>query len=276
MAAYAAKAGIPCIIFTAKGAVGPLVTQMRAYEATVVAAETKADRWPLMRHAVQHYGYFPTSPFFAPVVGSNPYGTEGYKTLAYEVAEQMDWRVPDCCVLPVCSGDALLGMWRGFEEMRAMGWIERLPRMFAGEIHGSLSVALQSGRDELPEMPQAHETVAKSTIATRSTFQALDAIRKSGGTATIVGNDAILEWQGRLASQEGLYAEPAAADAMAAMAQLRKTGEMQQSDSVVAFLTASGLKDPEATAAQHGDVITIPSDSEAAFSHLRTLNILPS
>ena len=104
------------MVFTATGAVGPLVTQMRVYGATVVAVANKADRWPLMQHAVRTFGWFPTSPFFGPVVGSNPYGIEGYKTLAYEIAEQMDWQVPDCCVLPVCYGDALIGMWRGFRR----------------------------------------------------------------------------------------------------------------------------------------------------------------
>ena len=114
VAAYAAKAGLPCIVFTAKGVVGPLAAQMRVYGATVIAVANKADRWPLMQHAVREFGWFPTSPFFGPVVGSNPYGIEGYKTLAYEVVEQMGWQVPDCCVLPVCYGDALIGMWRGF------------------------------------------------------------------------------------------------------------------------------------------------------------------
>jgi threonine synthase len=77
VAAYAAKGKLPCIVFTAKGAVGPLVTQMRVYGATVVAVANKADRWPLMQHAVRNFGWFPTSPFFGPVVGGNPYGIEG-------------------------------------------------------------------------------------------------------------------------------------------------------------------------------------------------------
>ena len=74
VAAYAAKAELPCIVFTAKGVVGPLATQMRVYGATVIAVANKADRWPLMQHAVREFGWFPTSPFFGPVVGSNPYG----------------------------------------------------------------------------------------------------------------------------------------------------------------------------------------------------------
>jgi threonine synthase len=275
VAAYAAKATLPCIVFTAKGVVGPLVTQMRAYGATVVAVENKGDRWPLMQHAVREFGWFPTSPFFGPVVGSNPYGIEGYKTLAYEIAEQMNWNAPDCCVLPVCYGDALLGMWRGFEDMRKIGWIDRVPRMIAAEIYGSLDAALRDGGDALPDMPLTHDTIAKSTTATRSTYQALHVLRKSGGTATSVTNDAILRWQQRLSMQEGLYVEPASAGAIAAVSQLKARGDIKATDKVVALLTASGLKDPDATACIQGDLFAVTGDVRAVFSQLKAKNLLP-
>ena len=264
IAAYAAKADLPCVVFTAKGGVGPLLTQMRVYGAIVVALEHKSDRWPAMQEAVERYGWFPTSPFFAPVVGSNPYGIEGYKTLAYEVVEQLNWQVPDWCILPVCYGDAMLGMWRGFLELHAAGWIDRLPRMAAAEIYGSLSAALESGSDALPDMTMTHDTVAKSTTATRSTYQALHVVRASGGVATTVGNDAIMTWQRRLAEQEGLYAEPAAAGALAAVAELRSASHIAPSDRVVALLTASGLKDTQATAEWWGDKEGAPVTLDAA------------
>jgi threonine synthase len=248
---------------------------MRVYGATVLAVENKADRWTLMQHAVRKYGWFPTSPFFGPVVGSNPYGIEGYKTLAYEIVEQLDWNVPDFCVLPVCYGDALLGMWRGFEDMRAFGWTDRSPRMIAAEIYGSLRAALKSSDDVLPDMPNTHDTVAKSTSATRSTYQALSTIRRSGGTAVVVGNQAIMHWQQRFASEEGLYIEPASAAAIAALDEFRSSGQVTPEQKVVALLTASGLKDPQATAAEQPDLPLIPGDVDAAFALLRKLNLLP-
>ncbi len=269
VAAYAAKAGLPCVVLTASGAVGPLLTQMRVYGASVVALARKDQRWPLMRYAVDQFGWFPTSPFFGPVVGSNPYGIEGYKTLAYEVAEALDWRVPDCCVLPVCYGDALIGMWRGFEEMLVLGWTDRMPRMMAAEIYGSLGSALCSGGDALPDMPTTHDTLAKSTTATRSTFQALYVLRKSGGAATTVSNQAILEYQARLSRLEGLYVEPASAGALAAVAQLKAAGHIRANETVVALLTASGLKDPQATAAGQGELPTVECDAQIVFSRLR-------
>jgi threonine synthase len=218
---------------------------------------------------VRELGWFPTSPFFGPVVGSNPYGLEGYKTLAYEIAEQMSWQVPDCCVLPVCYGDALIGMWRGFEEMQAIGWIDRLPRMMAAEIYGSLGAALRDGGDALPDMPVTHDTVAKSTTATRSTFQALHVLRTSGGRATSVTNDAIMQWQQKLAVEEGLYVEPASAGAIAAVAQLKADGDIMATDRIVVVLTASGLKDPCATASVQDDLLTANGSVEAVVSQLK-------
>jgi threonine synthase len=274
-AAYAAKAGLPCVIFTTKGVTGPLATQMRIYGATVIALDNKADRWPIMRRTVRELGWFPTSPFFGPVVGSNPYGIEGYKTIAYELAEQMDWEVPDCCVLPVCYGDALFGMWRGFEDMRLFGWTDRTPRMLAAEIYGSLSAALQSGSDIVPDMPLTHDTVAKSTTSTRSTYQALAAIRRSGGDSTVVSNEAIMNWQERLAREEGLYVEPASAGALAAIEQLRAKGAILRTDKVVALLTASGLKDSAATAAVQQDLPDVTGDPDSVFAMLKKMHIVP-
>jgi threonine synthase len=274
-AAYAAKAGLDCVIFTFKDTAGPMLTQMRAYGATVVACENKGDRWTLMEHAVRNYGWFPTSPFFGPVVGSNPYGIEGYKTLAYEVAEQMDWKVPDWCVLPVCYGDALLGMWRGFEDMMAFGWTDRMPRMVAAETYGSLGAALTDGLDAPPDIRKNYETVAVSIGATRGTYQALDIIRRSGGTALTIGNDDIMRWQQVMARDEGLYIEPSSAAGIAAIEQLAQAGRLDADVTVVSLLTASGLKDPAATAALQGEMVAVPTNFDDAVAALKAARIFP-
>lgn len=274
-AAYAAKAGLDCVVFTFKGTAGPMLTQMRAYGANVVACENKADRWTLMEHAVRHYGWFPTSPFFGPVVGSNPYGIEGYKTLAYEIAEQMDWTVPDWCVLPVCYGDALLGMWRGFEDMIAFGWTDRMPRMVAAETCGSLGAALSEGLDMPPDVRMNHETVAVSIGASRGTYQALDIVRRPDGAALTIGDDDIMRWQQTMARKEGLYIEPSSAAGLAAVEQLVRGGRIGPEDSVVSLLTASGLKDPAATAALQGAMVSVPADFDDAVAILRAAGIFP-
>jgi threonine synthase len=168
-AAYAAKAGLPCIVFTFKGAAGPLLTQMRAYGAMVLVVENKDDRWRLQSAGVKQLGWYSTSPFFGPVVGSNPYGMEGYKTIAYEIAEAFDWEPPDWCVLPVCYGDALHGMWKGFEELKAIGWIARVPRFVAAEVSGSLVAALSAGDAAPMPRPRNTTTVATSIGANQGT-----------------------------------------------------------------------------------------------------------
>lgn len=245
-AAYAAKAGIPCIVFTFEGAAGPLVTQMRAYGAMVVMVEDKADRWRLQSAGVREFGWYPTSPFFGPVVGSNPFGIEGYKTIAFEIAEAFAWQVPDWCVLPVCYGDALYGMWKGFEELKALGWIERTPRFVAAEVSGSLGSALASGEAMPPNCARNAVTLATSIGASQGTVQALDALRRSDGAAVTIDDDELVRWVARLAKVEGIWAEPSSVAPFAAIERLKAQGTIGANDRVVALVTASGLKDTAA------------------------------
>ena len=242
-AAYAARAGLPCIVFTFKGASGPLLTQMRAYGAMVVVTEDKDDRWRFQSAGVKEFGWYSTSPFFGPVVGSNPYGMEGYKTIAYEIAESFDWQVPDWCVLPVCYGDALHGVWKGFEELKALGWIDRVPRFVAAEVSGSLVTALASGETMPPPRIRNTATIATSIGANQGTVQSLEVLRKSNGTAVEVDNDGLVQWVAKLAKAEGIWAEPSSVAPLVAIEQLRQRGTIDANERVVALLTASGMKD---------------------------------
>ncbi|MBX3535887.1 MAG: threonine synthase [Xanthobacteraceae bacterium] len=275
-AAYAAKADIPCVVFTFKGTSGPMLHQMRAYGAQVIAVENKKDRWTLMEHAVRNFGWFPTSPFFGPVAGSNPLGIDGYKTLAYEIAEQLGWRVPDWCVLPVCYGDALVGMWRGFEDMMAFGWTDRMPRFVAAEVYGSLERAMTEKVDAPSDMPKTHDTVAVSIGATQATHQALDILRRSKGVAVTAGNDEMMRWQSLLARREGLYVEPSSAATFVAVEKLKERGVIGPAETVVTLLTASGLKDTAVTAKYQDGLIVVPADFDEAVRELVKRNIFPS
>lgn len=259
-ACYAARMGLPCIVLTVRGASSALMAQIRAYGAMVVAAETKAQRWKLLQTAVAEWGWYPTSPYFGPPVGSNPYGVDGYKTLAYEVCEQMDWDPPDWCVLPVAYGDALFGMYKGFDELARLGWIRKRPRMAAAEMAGSLTAALASGEDVLPEIPAPTPHVAGSISVDRSTYQALHALRGSRGTARVVENGALPGLQRDLAADEGIYAEPSSLAALAAVGRLCEEGEIGAGDTVVAVNTATGLKDPAAAAAHAPEIPTVGDD----------------
>ena len=242
-AAYAAKAELPCIVFTFKGAAGPLLTQMRAYGAMVLMVEHKDDRWRLQSAGVKQLGWYSTSPFFGPVIGSNPYGMEGYKTIAYEIAEAFDWEPPDWCVLPVCYGDALHGMWKGFDELKAIGWIDRVPRFVAAEVSGSLAAALSAGDAAPMPRPRNIATVATSIGANQGTVQALEVLRRTNGAAIAVDDDALIGWVVKLAKLEGIWAEPSSVAPFVAIERLRQQGTIDDKERVVALVTASGLKD---------------------------------
>ena len=268
-AAYAARAGLPCIVLTVQGAASAIITQMQAYGAMVVATRTKADRWNLLQTGVAEWGWYPTSPYFGPPVGSNPYGVDGYKTLAYEICEQLDWEAPDWCVLPVAYGDALFGMWKGSDELARMGLIRKQPRMVAAEMAGCLTAALASGEDAIPEITAPSPYVAGSISVNQSTYQALHALRASGGTARVARNDELLGLQRDLAADEGVYAEPSSLAALAAVARLCKEGRIGRSDTVVVVNTASGLKDTGATAAAAPEIPTVDGDTTQFLETLR-------
>jgi threonine synthase len=224
-----------------------MVTQMRAYGAMVLECAQSSDRWALLSAAVERFGWYPTTAFFGPAVGSNPYGLEGYKTISYEIAEALDWSVPDWCVLPVCYGDALYGMWKGFEELRALGWITRVPRFAAAEVSGSLEAALASGAVAPPVRRRNVPTIAPSIGADQGTQQGLMVLRATDGAAVTIENAEMEDWQAKLARATGLYAEPASAAPFAAIARLRAAGTIARDATVVALMTAGGLKDPAAT-----------------------------
>jgi threonine synthase len=245
-AAYAAKAGLPCVVFTFQAAAAPMVTQIRAYGAMVVMVETSPERWPLQAAGVERFGWYPTSPFFAPLVGSNPYGVEGYKTIAYEIAEAFGWHLPDWCVLPVAYGDALYGMWKGFEELKQRGFIDRVPRFAAAETSGSLGAALASGEKLPPVRSRNAESIATSIGGSQGTVQALEVLRRSRGAAVTVENEELTRWLVTLASTEGIWAEPSSVAPLAAIERLRQHGTIAPDARVVALVTASGLKDTAA------------------------------
>lgn len=259
LAAYAARAGLPCIVATLAGSAGPMLTQIRKYGAQVVPFKNKSDRWAFLAEGVERFGWFATSPYRHPVVGSHPIGIEGYKTIAFEIVEQLGGRPPDWCALPVCYGDALAGIWLGFHEMRQRGAIDRMPKLLAAEVHGSLERAIAQQTDRIPDMPAAFDALAVSIGATRSTFQALKALRQTKGAALAISNAGLVSLQEKVAATEGLFLELSSTIPIAAIKEARQRDVITRNETVVAVMTASGLKDidrsasPE-TASPFGDV----------------------
>jgi threonine synthase len=272
LAAYASRAGLECVVATFAGTAGPMLSQIRKYGATVLPLVNKMDRWALLAEAASRFGWFVVSPYHTPVVGSHPIGIEGYKTLAYEIVEQSNGAVPDWCVMPVCYGDALSGLWMGFKELLSAGQTDRLPRLVAAEVHGSLSDTLARGVDRVDEQEASFETLAVSIGTTRSTYQAVKALRESSGHAVSVNNDELLTLQKQLARSEGVFAELASVTPFAAIRELQKQEVISPNDRVVAVVTASGLKDLDRSAetAEPHPVFTRTDDAWRWLENNRT------
>jgi threonine synthase len=244
-AAYSARAGLPCVMFTTQQFPLAMKVQMAVYGTKLVAVPTIYDRWRMVEACVDQLGWFPVTVFVYPLVGSNPYGIEGYKTMAFEMVEQLG-RVPEYVVYPVGAGDAFSGAWKGFVEYRDLGYVDRVPKMLAAEVFGPLEHALDEGLDHVEEVPWG-PTVGISVGLNTSALQGLNVLRESGGAAARASDEEMLDMQRQLAALEGIYAEASSVLSLAAIKQFVERGTLDPDRTVVAVLTSSGLKDPETT-----------------------------
>jgi threonine synthase len=268
-AAYAARAGLPCVIFTLASVPETMKTLMQAYGAAVVECPTSESRWDLMRQGVERCGWYPTSGFVAPPVGSNPWGVEGYKTIAYEIAEDLGWTAPEIVVVPSAYSDGLYGIWKGWTELQALGLVKHTPRMIAAEPFGPLAHALAKGLDA-PEIVDAPAPSVAFSIASRyGTWQGLAAVRDSGGAGVPLTDEGVLEAQRALAREEGMFVEPSAAASMTAVLQLAGRKALDPEQTIVVVLTSGGLKDPGATRAWLPPVPAASGDFDGLLTVLR-------
>lgn len=247
-AAYAARAGLPCIVFTTRQFPGTMQRFMRSFGAYVVAAPTAVDRWTLNRAVTTAWGWLPLSNVADPPIGSHPAGIEGHKTIAYEIAADLG-AAPDAVVVPVAYGDSLAGIERGFAELLGAGLIAHTPRLIAVEAYPSLSQTLAAGA-EGPVRVDGSGSQAHSVATPQGTYQALRALRASGGAAVAVTDAEALEAQRALREREGMLVELSAALPFAAVRRLAAAGELDTGARVVMLSTSSGLKDFEVTASQ--------------------------
>ncbi|WP_199536886.1 threonine synthase [Spongiactinospora gelatinilytica] len=246
VAAYAARAGLRCVVLTVASVPDTMKTLMQVYGAGVVALERHTDRWVLMRRLVEERGWLPLSGHASPPVGSLGYGVDGYKTIAYEIAAQLG-RVPDYVVVPVSYGDGLVGIWRGFADLVALGVTDRLPRLVAAEPFGPYGDALAKGLDVAGPVPVT-PSVAFSTASPFGTYQGLAALRATDGlTVGVPDNDRIMDAQRRFGREAGLYLEASSITTFAALEEL--AGRVPAGSDVVLIGSSTGLKDVGATAA---------------------------
>jgi threonine synthase len=195
-----------------------------------------------MKEGIERHGWYPTSGWSIPPIGSNPFGIEGYKTIAYEIAEDLECTAPDVVAVPSCYSDGLFGIWKGWDELAALGLVKTRPRMVAAEPFGPLGHALAQELD-VPEKVAAGSSVAFSIASPYGTYQGLAALKRSGGLGVAITDEGIFEAQRALASEEGLYAEPSAIVGVTAVMQLARQKAIEPEQTVVVVLTSGGLKD---------------------------------
>ena len=255
VAAYAARAGLRCVVLTLASVPLAMKTMMQAYGAQTVAVEKPTDRWVIMRQAVEERGWVPMSGFVGPPSGSNPFGCEGYKTIAYELHAQLG-DVPDVVVTPVAYGDALAGLARGFQDLVELGLSSSVPRLVATEPFGPYGHALQEGFRAAATVPVS-DSVSFSIATPMATWQGWDALVRTGGAAVSLDDAQTMAAQRRLAASDGLFVEASSATTVAALPELIERGVARPEDRVVLLATSTGLKDIPTTAATLPEVPVI-------------------
>ncbi len=267
-AAFAARAGVPYIIFSFKEASPVQRTQMQALGAKVIGTPHWPDRWKLVGICVDEFGWQPGSNYTDPAAGTNPIGIEGYKTIGYEIILQLGGKVPDRVIFPCGHGDSIYGAWRGFSDFYELGLVGSRPKMIASESFGPLTKTL---REELsvPVKVPMRPTVALSFSTDSTTYHAMRTVQDSGGTADTVTDEEIMEAQRELSNYEGVYSEPSSVAPVALAKKHRAMGMIEENEVVVCFLTASGLKDQKATAKTLPQMPDIPPEKDALVKALK-------
>jgi threonine synthase len=175
-----------------------------------------------------------------------PYRVEGKKTLGYELAEQLDWTLPDVILYPTGGGTGLIGMWKAFDEMEALGWIgPARPRMFSVQASGCAPIvrAFEAGEKFAAEFPNA-QTCASGLRVPKAVgdFLMLDILRASKGGAVTVDDEAMIGMTREVGKAEGLFVAPEGAACFVALRKLCAAKQIAAKDRVVIFNTGSGIK----------------------------------
>ncbi|HEY6753227.1 MAG TPA: threonine synthase [Pseudolabrys sp.] len=243
LAAYATRAGIKTTIFCPEDTPEVNVSEIALQGATVYRVNGLIDDCgKIVGEGKAKLGWFDTSTL------KEPYRIEGKKTMGLELAEQLGWQVPDAIFYPTGGGTGLIGMWKAFAELEAIGFIgKKRPRMIAVQAAGCAPMvrAFEAGEEHAPRWENAH-TIASGIRVPQAIgdFLILRAVRESGGFAIAVPDDAISAALDEMAREEGFLSCPEGAATYAAYKQSLSDGRVKRTDQIVLFNCASGLKYP--------------------------------
>ena len=248
MAAYAARAGLESHIFMPKDVPNANFVECKVFGAEVVLIDgTISDCGRAVAHRKENDGWFDLSTL------KEPYRVEGKKTMGYELAEQMEWDMPDWIFYPTGGGTGLIGMWKAFDEMEALGWIgTKRPKMVVVQTSGCAPIvkAFREGTPKAQPWPDPHTIAAGLRVpAAIADFLMLRILRESAGTAVTVDDSELDKATMQIGREEGIFCSPEGAVCLPALERLVKDGLIQAHDRVVFFNTGAGLKYPMQDAA---------------------------
>ena len=238
-AGMAASMGMRSVIFLPERAPEPKVTQLLIFGATVFRVRGSYEQaFQLCQQACERWGWYNRNS------GINPYLVEGKKTVGLEIGEQLGWQPPDWVAVSVGDGCTIAGVWKAFREMKTLGLTERTPRMLGVQAEGAapITTAFRTGEAMRPMEPH---TIADSIAVgvPRNWKKAVLAVAESGGAMINVSDEEILEAMRSTGRLTGIFAEPAAATAVAGLRRAVAEGMVGRRASVVAIITGNGLKD---------------------------------
>jgi threonine synthase len=241
LAAYAARAGLEAHVFMPRDTPRANIIECRELGAHVTLVDgliTDCGAEIARRKTAE--GWFDISTL------KEPYRIEGKKTLGYELAEQLNWKLPDAILYPTGGGTGLIGMWKAFDEMEALGWIDnKRPRMFSVQAAGCAPIvrAFAAGESTATEFPDAHTCASGLRVPKAiGDFLMLKILRQSNGGAVAVDDEEMIRVARKVGSSEGLFVAPEGAACFAALKSLRASGTIESGERVVIFNTGSGIK----------------------------------
>ncbi len=253
LAGNAAAAGFKTFIFVPERAPKGKVAQLMMFGANVISVQgSYEDTFRLSAEAIDRWGWYNRN------AAINPYLMEGKKTVSFEIAEQLNWKMTDYVAVSVGDGCTIGGVWKGFKDLYASGFIDRLPRLISVQAEGCcpLNRAIREGKDWYP---MEENTIADSIAVgvPRNPDKALNAIRESNGIVVNVTDEEILEAMKLLGTTCGVFAEPAGATGTAGVKKAVEQGLIPKDASVVSIVTGNGLKDTANAIKAAGEPILI-------------------
>jgi len=240
LAGLAASVGLTTYIFVPQTAPQAKVAQLLIFGANVIMVKGTYDQaFDLCLEASKEYGWYSRNTAY------NPYLSEGKKTAALEICEQLEWDAPDRIFVSVGDGCIIGGLWKGLKDLRALGFIDEMPKLMGVQAEGAAPLvrAWREGTEEIK--PVVLNTLADSISVgmPRDRIKALRAVRQTGGEFVAVSDEEILDAMRVLARRAAVFAEPAGATGFAGLAKLVREGRIDPEERIVVLVTGNGLKD---------------------------------